>query len=85
MNTLVYVVYRSRTESYQALRFLQRMGVVCKLASTPMQAGVGCGVCVATTLDTANKFRRQLANADTFVGVFAQRSTQRGAVVVKIW
>ena len=84
MNNFVYVVYRSRVESYQALHFLQRVGAYCRLASTPMQAGVGCGVCVATTYDVANRYRHQLSTADTFVGFFLQHQTAHGNVVVKI-
>lgn len=80
----VIAVYRSRTVSIRAYRFLQGHGVTCALISTPRAVGVGCGLSVKFSKDALPRLRDALSQGETFAGFFLVRGNLSGTTVTRV-
>ena len=50
----VIAVFRSKTETYKFIEYMQAVGVDCFAVSTPKEAHVGCGISAKFNYDKLN-------------------------------
>ncbi len=80
----VIVTYRSRNISLKVYNYLQRnLKLNCALVSTPRAANVGCGLSVRISQYDAQRLGEQLANIESFAGIFSVRNSGGKTVVVR--